>query len=259
MIRIMLLTFVVLGWAWFELSGGSDFVPGQHGVTVMADVKPVAARPETVRPTFQQRELTPVPTPDPAPVVTSLTQRDPSTAKTVRVPDRVDPLVETTLLAPVSSERAAAPAPVDAADASGPEPVVAASSDDFAALLTETIRNSAPPPPPSQDEAAPLDDFDPTEPIQRIAGLGTSLPLGTAMGASTAPEFVVVDTDLRIVTGTRVNVRGGPATSYTVVTQLFQGDEVEVLDDTGDGWVKLRSMSGDVEGWMSDDFLQATN
>ena len=36
---MILLTFGFLGWAWYELSGGSDFVAGQNGVTLLARVE----------------------------------------------------------------------------------------------------------------------------------------------------------------------------------------------------------------------------
>ncbi len=261
MIRIMLLTFAVLGWAWFALSGGASFVPGEHGVTLMAEVKPVAERPVLQRNTLQPRTATNVA--DPAPKVTSLAERAPWQVKTVRAPDPVTTTPERTRPAPVTptpDTGGGAPvvttspiAPRETIEATEPDPVTSADSDDFAALLTETIRNSAPPAPIA---AEPVDNFDPNATMQRISGLGTSLPLGTAMGAATAPEFLDGDVEFRTVTGTRVNLRDGPATSYPVVTQLFEGDEAEVLDQTGDGWVRLRTLDGVNVGWMSEDFLQ---
>ena len=41
MTRVFLVTFGFLGWVWFELSGGTDFQPGQNGVQVLA-AAPVA-------------------------------------------------------------------------------------------------------------------------------------------------------------------------------------------------------------------------
>ncbi|WP_299368218.1 SH3 domain-containing protein [uncultured Tateyamaria sp.] len=61
--------------------------------------------------------------------------------------------------------------------------------------------------------------------------------------------------DLRSVTGNRVNVRGGPGTGYSIVTRLTRGDQVEILQDPGDGWVKLRPVSGGPVGWMADFLL----
>lgn len=61
--------------------------------------------------------------------------------------------------------------------------------------------------------------------------------------------------DLRVVTGTRVNVRGGPGTNYGVIGTLVQGDRVEVLDDSGSGWLRLRAADGGTMGWMAASLL----
>lgn len=57
--------------------------------------------------------------------------------------------------------------------------------------------------------------------------------------------------DLREVTGNSVNVRGGPGTEYDVVNRLGRGDLVEVLQESGDGWVRMRPVEGGTEGWMA--------
>ena len=61
--------------------------------------------------------------------------------------------------------------------------------------------------------------------------------------------------DVRNVTGRSVNVRGGPGTNYSVVNRLVRGDQVEVLEDPGDGWVRLRPVGGGPVGWMADFLL----
>mgnify|MGYP001800324025 FL=1 len=61
--------------------------------------------------------------------------------------------------------------------------------------------------------------------------------------------------DLRQVTGRSVNVRGGPGTDYSVVNRLVRGDQVEVLQDPGNGWVQLRPVGGGTVGWMADFLL----
>ncbi len=85
---------------------------------------------------------------------------------------------------------------------------------------------------------------------------------GTAVLTDVTPEPVAVlvpQIDYRQVSGSKVNLRNGPGTNFSVVTQLRRGDEVEVLRDDGLGWVKLRSLEGNRIGWMSGDFLQAVN
>ena len=61
--------------------------------------------------------------------------------------------------------------------------------------------------------------------------------------------------EVRIVSGDRVNVRGGPSTDYEVVGRLTRGVEVEVLDDNGGGWIEMRSLDGVIFGWMADFLL----
>lgn len=64
--------------------------------------------------------------------------------------------------------------------------------------------------------------------------------------------------DVRSVTGNRVNVRGGPGTTFGVVNKLVRGDQVEVLEDPGNGWVMLRPVNGGPVGWMADFLLSGS-
>ena len=52
-----------------------------------------------------------------------------------------------------------------------------------------------------------------------------------------------------VVTGSSVNVRGGPGTGYDVMAQAGQGDRLSVLDKSGD-WVKIKLGSGSA-GWIA--------
>lgn len=61
--------------------------------------------------------------------------------------------------------------------------------------------------------------------------------------------------DLREVTGSRVNLRGGPGTAYEVVGRLTRGDHVAVIEDDGFGWVQLEVLDTGETGWMADFLL----
>lgn len=39
MVRLFVLTFAFLGWAWYEMSGGSEFEPGENGIALLARVE----------------------------------------------------------------------------------------------------------------------------------------------------------------------------------------------------------------------------
>ncbi|NNE54168.1 MAG: SH3 domain-containing protein [Sulfitobacter sp.] len=74
---------------------------------------------------------------------------------------------------------------------------------------------------------------------------------------ASAPDTAPQALDIRTVTGNRVNVRGGPGTDFGVVGRLVRGDEVEILEDDGIGWVRMRSIETGEEGWMADFLLNS--
>jgi hypothetical protein len=57
------------------------------------------------------------------------------------------------------------------------------------------------------------------------------------------------------VTGTSVNLRAGPSTADAVLVALQQGDRVEVIGATDDGWAQIRTVADGREGFMSSRFL----
>ncbi|MGB7319428.1 MAG: SH3 domain-containing protein [Planktotalea sp.] len=65
--------------------------------------------------------------------------------------------------------------------------------------------------------------------------------------------------DIREVTAARVNMRNGPGQKFNVVAKLTNGEQVEILQDPGDGWVKLRVTDSGRVGWMADFLLTASN
>ncbi|MFP4044803.1 MAG: SH3 domain-containing protein [Rhodosalinus sp.] len=73
--------------------------------------------------------------------------------------------------------------------------------------------------------------------------------------ATTPPVVSASAANLRAVGGNRVNMRAGPGTGYGVLTTLSRGDRVIVLDDPGQGWVKLRVQEGGRVGWMAASLL----
>lgn len=89
--------------------------------------------------------------------------------------------------------------------------------------------------------------------------------VAAALEADKAEEIVaevVEETpalDLREVTAARVNMRNGPGQKFNVVAKLTSGEKVEILQDPGDGWVKLRVAESGRVGWMADFLLTASN
>ncbi|WP_415921385.1 SH3 domain-containing protein [Tateyamaria sp. SN6-1] len=108
--------------------------------------------------------------------------------------------------------------------------------------------------------ATPDDAVSEEEPTIILPSLLVDRPVITPVdfNADTTTETAGVTGDtrqLRSVTGRSVNVRGGPGTDYSVVNRLVRGDQVEILQDPGNGWVKLRPVSGGTVGWMADFLL----
>lgn len=86
------------------------------------------------------------------------------------------------------------------------------------------------------------------EPVPAAADAANSGSIAVSVTSETAA-------DIRVVSGSRVNVRNGPGTNYGVVDTLIRGDRVEVLDDSGSGWVRMRATDGGTVGWMADFLL----
>ncbi|SFE45790.1 SH3 domain-containing protein [Roseivivax sediminis] len=88
--------------------------------------------------------------------------------------------------------------------------------------------------------------------------------VSTASSASVETSSAEADSgqesfrDIRSVDGNVVNMRSGPGTDFSVVAQLSRGDDVEVLRDTGTGWIKLRVIETDRIGWMADWLVTAS-
>lgn len=59
------------------------------------------------------------------------------------------------------------------------------------------------------------------------------------------------------VTASRANMRFGPGTGFPVLRALPNGAEVRILRNSGDGWVKLRSVEDGRIGWMAGHLVAA--
>ncbi|MCH2165861.1 MAG: SH3 domain-containing protein [Marinovum sp.] len=208
MTRFIIASFAMLAWAFYELSGGVDYVPKVQAEPIFT---PVVVRADTSNMSRDQRRLaTPSTT-----VKTALaqTKRTPltNTAPTTQI-------VHAALAVPDAAETQLFPletaTPTVTAAAAAPEPK--AHANGFVEIAVAPKIEVA-------TLSAPREEIDPT-----------------------------VTKDIRQVTGNRVNMRTGPGTSFSVVSKLQQGSDVEVLEDTGDGWLKLRVMESGRVGYMAD-------
>ena len=63
--------------------------------------------------------------------------------------------------------------------------------------------------------------------------------------------------DVRYVTASSANMRGGPGTDFNKVGRLTEGAEVAVINAPGNGWLELQVMSTGETGWMADWLVSA--
>lgn len=61
--------------------------------------------------------------------------------------------------------------------------------------------------------------------------------------------------DVRFVRASRVNMRQGPGTNYSVLTRLLANDKVIVLEDSGTGWLRLKVDKSGRVGWIAASLL----
>lgn len=209
MSRFVMVSFIFMGWTFYELSGGSDFVPPDRPEPVaVAKVKPTIDRQITAaslvtKPLIQAMQE-PVLQPNNNKIATALLDE----------PDTNSSISSDVALAQIST---------------------IGDSFEFGVRVNAVASND------STLQLASLSN-----------GLG-SLAQGVEIPAVvTTPSDQPASTiDMRYVTASRVNMRGGPGTIYPVLTQLLHNTPVEVLADSGTGWLHLQVGDDTQTGWIA--------
>ena len=201
--RFIVLSFLFLGWAFYQLSGGSEFDPEATRLSR------IDAPTESETATVQTAAVAVAEAPE--------IETQPITLELATVEEVLKP----------KPRLSTKPARVTAAQEARIEQAsLEVEEEPQQIILPSLIENAV----PSEEGIRPV-DFSQDEPAQ---------------------DAVV---DRRIVSGSRVNVRGGPGTDFQVVNSLVRGAEVEVLEDPGNGWVRMRPVGGGPVGWMADFLL----
>ena len=115
-------------------------------------------------------------------------------------------------------------------------------------LASATVSTSGTVAEPQDTAAAPLVEEEKADAVTLVAEAVVAEPVIEEPAA-----------DMRKVTAARVNMRQGPGQTFSVIAKLNNGDEVEILQDPGDGWVKLKVIDSGRVGWMADFLLTASN
>lgn len=165
--RLIITSFLFLGWGFYELSGGKDFVPEQKPIAEVLEPAAVEAEAIEVAQTADASEVA-----------------SQSTTNTLQIEPVAE--LEVTPASLVVVEQAPAPEPVE---------------QDIQSAVANAL-------------------------------------------------------DLRLVDKDRVNVRSGPGTNNAISARLVAGDEVQVIEDLGNGWVQVIMTDGS-SGWMADFLLTA--
>ncbi len=196
MTRVIVITFAMLGWCFYVMSGGPDFEP--RGTRADQPVR-VASVPE----------------PEPLPAPTSRAEDLVTNVSARIVPARAqpEPQVEEDAAVVLSQVTTDPLSQFSAFDENGVSFTLASLEDGAAGLL--------------QVEAEVQDDITPTT------------------------QVIEPEKDIREISGTRVNMRDGPGTIYPIIAKAKLGQRVEVLSDSGTGWLRLRLYPDQRVGWIS--------
>ena len=223
--RLIMVSFAFLGWAFFVLSGGSEYEPSPNSLQVALKNEPLFATPLPV--TKREPVVAEVSVELP-PMITRKVRK--KTKRKVEIVD-LDALEE------------------DANGITGLAALSAASLNGFSVTLASTAEETdfnslklglsgvtgGIVEPDTDDPLLEVNLFD-----EPVADEGVGAPV----------EMVAAD--LRRVTGKAVNMRQGPGTSYEKVGQVLRGARIEVLEASGDGWLRVQVMATGQEGWIAD-------
>lgn len=232
--KYVFISFVFLGWAFYELSGGADFEPSvperitrnQQGEVDTSKASQIDTDGE--KPSPSPAISTPTSTPQKISLDITSTQAVLASAaadtKRPRLPES----------AALRAGRLTDPPENTDTDTERHTPSFTLPRD----LLTTRI----PFEPEAEDTAVPS-----------LSSIETATP---PTEAEPEPEDVPVvtepqDADLRQVNVSRANMRQGPGTNYRVLAKLKQGDVVRIKQDPGTGWVELEVRESGEVGWIS--------
>jgi hypothetical protein len=217
--RFILVTFAFLGWSFYELSGGADYTPRTNSIQARALL-------DDVRPVAR-------------PVRTHVAQL----SGTGGVAPAIEPLAQQTApakAAPGATPAAQAMVTLASAKADAPSPAPSAINLPIVTAQPDTLAVTSA---VVQTGIAGL----------TLRGLSDPSRLDDAPSEPSAPSR-----DIRTIAGTAVNMRAGPGTQYDRIDRLTLGQEVAVLQDPGNGWLKLRVVETGRVGWMANSLVTAS-
>jgi hypothetical protein len=228
--RYIPLSFLLLGWVFYEMSGGADFAPEPRTevATVEEKVPVEVTRLERVR---QERA-------DETVARAAADAQTGESAASRNRQERVDAQI-------ARQDRVASEQSDERGDATRPD-----QDTDQLQQLRAGLRSTLPVFTSVTGTGG--------EQVQTISlsGLGgaarTPQPDPAPQPSPAVRAPVAASADIREVVATRVNMRAGPGTSHDIIERLSRGQSVEVLGNDGQGWLRLRTLPGDRVGWIAE-------
>ncbi len=130
-----------------------------------------------------------------------------------------------------------------------PEPVLG--EEETKALLSQVAAGL-------QANPSLFEDQDVTLTLASLEGGLTAMQQVTTDAEPAAAPVAEPEKDIREISGTRVNMRDGPGTIYPIIGKATIGQQVEVLSDSGTGWLRTRVFPGQQVGWISASLVRKT-
>lgn len=291
MTRFILIAFAVLGFGFYELSGGSEFDPdAQRAAAVEARIVRAAERNETIVAALSR----PASAKAPAPVEVAALSTSPDTDTVTRTTVN---LVALDTSAPAALDASAAPvedvatpvaldtsAPAALAAPETPALAVAAPSafDGSPSVAVNTAAPAALQAPATAAEGGTARETPLSKQVTAAPDRKAIAKLATEVAETEKPlSLAALDTeeavaksnvfagnrqvaqsslaenapDIRRVNRDLVKMRSGPGLGYSVVAPLTHATEVEVLSASENGWLELRPVAGGQTGWIAEFLL----
>lgn len=213
--RLIVITFAFLGYAFWHLSGGSDYAPRAGSIQYAAKVDETRLHQQDALAQARDKAARPG-----VSVISSSSQPMTANGQPVTLASAG------TTTAPVSD----------------------------GAKRQTLVMNVGNDPLPRAGVTTVSADPDKIARLIAAAEVGMQNPAATTQ-VQKVKAASDTDRDIRKVRSNRVNLRAGPGTDFDVAGKLGRGDLVEVISDNGDGWVKLRVEESGEIAWMADFLL----
>lgn len=220
--RFILITFGFLGWSFYELSGGSDYAPGDNSLQVrgLEDARPADVKVARLDDLGNAEQAV-------TRSVTSLSDLEINNGNRFQI-----------TLASVNND-----------EVERTKPRVMTSAAKVLEVPEETLLQNN-----DTAESKSENEFDGVigEEVFSLEAYVQAKQIGEISQPRQRG-------DIRQVSGNVVNMRSGPGTSYDKLGKLTKGTEVAVLEEPGNGWVKLEVLATGETGWMADWLITASN